>query len=40
MDSNRTRFHLLLGRDDWARCTLDDDSSIFDTVQLAGPSFS
>jgi phage tail-like protein len=40
MDSNRTRFHLLLGRDDWARCTLDDGSSMFDTVQLAGPSFS
>jgi hypothetical protein len=40
MDSNRTRFHLLLGRDDWARCTVDGTSSIFDSVQQAGPSFS
>lgn len=40
MDANRTRFHLLLGRDNWARCTVDGVSSIFDSVQLAGPSFS
>jgi phage tail-like protein len=40
MDSNRTHFHLLLGRDDWARCTVDGTSSIFDSVELAGPSFS
>src|SRR5262249_36180205 len=40
MDSNRTRFHLLLGRDEWARNTVDGVSSIFDSVQLAGPSFS
>ena len=35
MDSNRTRFHLLLGRDDWAHCTVDGTSSIFDSVQQA-----
>jgi len=40
MDSNRTHFHLLLGRDDWARCTVDGTSSIFNSVELAGPSFS
>jgi phage tail-like protein len=40
MDSNQTRFHLLLGRNDWARCTLDGASSILDTVQPSGQSFS
>ena len=23
MDANGSRFHLLLGRDDWAECTVD-----------------
>ena len=23
MDANGTRFHLFLGRDDWARCSLE-----------------
>jgi phage tail-like protein len=40
MDSNQTRFHLLLGRDDWAGCTLEGVSSILDTVQPSGQSFS
>ncbi len=26
MDANGTRFHLLLGRDDWAQCTVDTSS--------------
>ncbi len=40
MDSNRTRFHLLLGRDDWSRCTLDGSSFIFDSVGREGALFS
>ncbi len=40
MDSNRTKFHLLQGRDDWARCTVDGISSMFDSIQQEGPSFS
>jgi len=26
MDANGTRFHLLLGRDDWGQCTVDTAS--------------
>jgi phage tail-like protein len=40
MDSNQTRFHLLLGRDDWARCANPDGSSIFHPVPDIGPAFS
>jgi phage tail-like protein len=29
MDANRTRFHLLLGETDWARCVIPDGSGIF-----------
>ena len=30
MDSNQTRLQLLLGRDDWARCTTDTGAPMFD----------
>lgn len=30
IDSNQTRFHLLLGQDDWAQCTTDMGLSVFD----------
>src|SRR5262245_10663992 len=29
MDSNQTRFQLLLGSDDWARCTTETGTPIF-----------
>jgi phage tail-like protein len=40
MDSNQTRFHLLLGRDDWAGCTNQDGSGAFQPVPDIGPPFS
>jgi phage tail-like protein len=40
MDSNRTRFHLLLGRDDWARNTVDGVSLIFASRPQTEPLFS
>jgi hypothetical protein len=40
MDSNQVRFHLLLGRDDWAGCTNQDGTSIFQPVPDIGPPFS
>ena len=35
MDSNQTRLQLLLGRDDWARCTTLDDGTILPPTQPA-----
>jgi phage tail-like protein len=40
MDSNRTRFHLLLGREDWAHCTSEAGVTIFTPVPAIGPPFS
>ncbi|HLK69143.1 MAG TPA: phage tail protein [Bryobacteraceae bacterium] len=40
MDSNQTRFHLLLGQNDWATCTNADGSSVFQPVPNIGPPFS
>jgi phage tail-like protein len=40
MDSNQTRFHLVLGRDDWSRCTTGSGVSIFDFDAGQPPNFS
>jgi phage tail-like protein len=40
MDANHTHFHLLLGRDDWARCTTETRSPIFDTTAASPFPFS
>jgi phage tail-like protein len=40
MDSNQTRFHLVLGKDDWARYATAGGSGIFQTATDVGPAFS
>jgi phage tail-like protein len=40
MDANRTRYQLLLGRDDWSRCTTEDGVPAFGAGSSASPDFS
>jgi phage tail-like protein len=40
MDSNQTRFQLLLGHDDWGGCFLEDGTPIFNFEAGMAPSFS
>jgi phage tail-like protein len=40
MDANRTRYHLLLGRDDWSRCTTEVGAPVFDNPPDTPPDFS
>ncbi len=40
IDSNQTRFHLLLGKDDWARCKSDDGAPAFSLDADGGSLFS
>lgn len=40
IDSNQTRFHLLLGQDDWATCTADTGLPVFESSTDSLPPFS
>src|SRR5215472_19191853 len=40
MDSNQTRYHLLLGRPDWELCTTESGAKIFEFDTGNAPSFS
>jgi phage tail-like protein len=40
IDSNQTRYHLLLGANDWARCKRDDGAPVFSPDAVGGKIFS